>query len=228
MSSSFRVAHSIHPGTGDKRRLAAVMTGLVVLWVVLGSPFASLDHQFLIAHMLQHLLLMTVAAPLFLLGAPGIVRRLRSRLHPVLCWLAGTGTVMVWHVPALFQAGMQAPGWHAVEHASFLAAGLLFWFPVVPFKPGGDAGSPWSAPVYLFLATLPCDVLSAFLTFCNRVVYPHYQSVPRAWGLSPLADQEIAGALMWTWVTFAYLIPAVAITVRTLSPHERRSPVEAM
>jgi putative membrane protein len=73
-------------------------------------------------------------------------------------------------------------------------------------------------PLYLFLATLPCDILSAFLAFCGRVVYPSYLAAPRLLDLSPLQDQECAGALMWVSVTFIYLIPAVIITVQILSP----------
>ncbi|PYX75549.1 MAG: hypothetical protein DMG78_04040, partial [Acidobacteria bacterium] len=67
-------------------------------------------------------------------------------------------------------------------------------------------------------ATLPCDVLAAFLVFCNRLVYPFYLSTPQHFNVLPIADQERAGALMWVWVTFAYLIPAVAITMQLLSP----------
>jgi putative membrane protein len=73
-------------------------------------------------------------------------------------------------------------------------------------------------PLYLFLGTLPCDILSAFLTFCGRVVYPSYASTARFFSFSPLQDQECAGALMWVCVTFAYLIPAIVITVQILSP----------
>jgi len=74
------------------------------------------------------------------------------------------------------------------------------------------------APLYLFLATLPCDALSAFLTFCGRVIYPSHASAPALLGLTPLLDQECAGALMWFWVTIAYLLPAVAVTLGPLSP----------
>jgi cytochrome c oxidase assembly factor CtaG len=77
--------------------------------------------------------------------------------------------------------------------------------------------------LYLFLATLPCDILSAFLVFCNRLVYPFYLSAPQLFAMSPLQDQECAGALMWVWATFAYVIPAVAITVRILSPRNLQS-----
>jgi len=73
-------------------------------------------------------------------------------------------------------------------------------------------------PLYLFLATLPCDILSAFFTFCDRAVYPSYVSAARVFDLSPLQDQECAGALMWVCVTFAYLIPAVVISMQILAP----------
>jgi putative membrane protein len=212
------------------RRLAAFMGGVFSLWAVMGSPLAALDHRLLTAHMAQHLLLMTVAAPLILLGAPVIPGKAksfgRSLTHPVFCWLASTITVIGWHVPALFALGMRSEGWHAIEHACFFVAGLLFWWPVVQPWPRVGTWPRWSVPLYLFLATLPCDALSAFLTFCNRVVYPHYLFAQRPFDISALGDQEIAGALMWVWVTFAYLAPAVAVTIRMLSPQRLASHAE--
>jgi cytochrome c oxidase assembly factor CtaG len=186
-----------------------LISGVLVLWAAVGSPLARLDHRLLTAHMVQHLLLMTVAAPLILMGAPAITRAL-GQAHPAFCWLASTAAVIGWHVPAAFDLAMRSQWWHAIEHASFFVAGLLFWLPVIQRQ--------WSVPLYLFLATLPCDALSAFLTFCNRVVYPHYLSAHRPFEISALGDQECAGALMWVWVTFAYLAPAVVITIRMLSP----------
>jgi putative membrane protein len=194
------------------RRLAALLGGILALWLAVASPLAAMDHQLLTAHMAQHLLLMTVAAPLILLGAPAIFFP-RGIIHPVICWLSGTSVVIGWHVPALFALGMSSAGWHPFEQTTFLVAGLLFWRPVIQPR----ACPPWGIPIYLFLATLPCDALSAFLTFCGRVVYPHYLSMPRDF-ISPLADQELAGALMWVWVTFVYLAPAVVVTLQLLSP----------
>jgi putative membrane protein len=232
--------------------LIAFISGVLLVWVAVGSPLATLDRQMLTAHMAQHLLLMTVAAPLILVGAPAImllhglpqnlVRRTlrplaRSRAvhglgnfvtHPVFCWLVSTSAVIGWHAPALFEQGTQSAGWHAVEHASFLAGGLLFWWPVIQPWPSIAEWPRWRIPLYLFLGTLPCDALSAFLTFCNRVVYPHYLSAHRIFFISALADQECAGALMWVCVTFAYLIPAVVVTIQMLSQQRRTSQVEAI
>src|SRR5246127_5244266 len=124
---------------------------------------------------------------------------------------------------------MRLHGVSLFEGLSFLVAGLLFWWPIVQSPTGATRSPRWTMALYLFLATLPCDILSAFLVFCNRIVYPFYLSAPRQFSLLPLADQECAGALMWVWVTFAYLIPAVMITVRMLSPSNSRSqgPIQA-
>jgi len=210
-------------------RLAAFACGLLALWAVVASPLAAMDHHLLTAHMAQHLILMTVSAPLILLGAPvivllnGLARPGCAQIatHPLVCWLAGTGTVIAWHIPSLFELGMRSALWHDVEFACFFAAGILFWWPVVQPWPSFAAWSSWGVPLYLFLATLPCDALSAFLTFCGRVVYPHYASAHAMFHLSPLGDQECAGALMWVWVTFVYLIPAAMVTIQTLSPQRR-------
>jgi putative membrane protein len=223
-------------------RVAAFVAGLFSLWIALGSPLTALDHQLLTVHMMKHLLLMTVGAPLILLGAPAmpllcglpnwsmpLSLLLRSRTppllrhflsNPIFCWLAGTSAVIAWHLPTLFQLGLSSNIWHIVENANFLSAGLLFWRPIIRTRAREANGHPWSMfmPLYLFLGTLPCDILSAFLTFCGRVVYPSYVSTAPIWNLSPLQDQECAGALMWVWVMFAYLIPAVVITMQILSP----------
>jgi cytochrome c oxidase assembly factor CtaG len=81
--------------------------------------------------------------------------------------------------------------------------------------------------MYLFLATLPCDVLSAYLTFCDYVVYARYLGASPALNASALQDQQVAGALMWVYITFAYLLPAVVITMQILSPRGRRDPEHA-
>jgi cytochrome c oxidase assembly factor CtaG len=153
------------------------------------SPLAALGHELLTAHMAQHLLLMTVAAPLILLGAPAItllnglprpfVNRVLKPLvrwpvvhklerivaHPLFCWLGSTAAVIGWHIPSLFQLGVRTEKWHEVEQGCFFNAGLLFPLPVVQPWPSVARWPRWSVPLYLFLATLLCDGLSAFLAF---------------------------------------------------------------
>jgi putative membrane protein len=224
-------------------RASSFLLGLSFIWVAMASPLPVLDHAMLTAHMVQHLLLMTLAPPLIWLGMPrkplahALLRRfsqttgrpLRSEpmlqsvvTHPALCWFAAAGTLVVWHIPSVFMLSLRSQMWHGAEQASFLATGLLFWLPVV--RPWQDS-LKWpesSILLYLFFATLPCDILSGFLVFCDRVVYPVFLSSPRSYGLSALEDQQCAGALMWTCVTVVYLIAGAVFTARLLSP--RRSP----
>jgi putative membrane protein len=234
--------------TIENWRVGSFLLGLFLIWLAMASPIAALDHELLTIHMVQHLLLMTLAPPLIWLGAPlkpllqglaqGLgnvmshffrsppVQRLgRAIAHPAVCWLAAAATLVGWHVPSLFALGMRSGLWHATEQVSFLASGLLFWWPVIKPGQGASNGSEWPILLYLFVATLPCDILSGFLVFCDRVVYPVFSSSPQSFGLSALEDQQCAGALMWTCVTVVYLIAAAIVAARLLSPHrlEERS-----
>jgi putative membrane protein len=242
----WRRLHSALPNVIPKWRAASFLLGVFLIWIAIGSPLATLDDELLTVHMLQHLLLMTFAPALILLGAPvmplmhGLPRRfVRSVLGPIFrwkplqllgrllsqpafCWIAAAAALVVWHIPAAFALGLQSEAWHAFEHACFLGAGFLFWWPVVQPWPSVPVWSRWSILLYLFLATLPCDILSGFLVFCDRVVYPAYFSAPRHFAISVLEDQQCAGALMWTCVTIVYLVPAAILTTRLLGAGNTR------
>jgi putative membrane protein len=205
-------------------RTASFGLGLVLMLAAMASPLAVLDERMLTAHMAQHLLLMSIAPPLVLLGMPSRWR-LPSRLargigNPAFCWLAATAVLVGWHVPAVFRLGMQSAVWHAVEQFSFLVCGLLFWWPVILQPPR------WSIVLYLFFATLPCDVLSGLLVFSGRIVYPMYLCRPQHSALSVLDDQQCAGALMWTVVTVVYLAAGTILATQLLSPQRHPAPLE--
>ena len=240
--------HAAAPKLIPAWRLAAFLAGIVFVWIAIGSPVEAFDDVSLTVHMVQHLLLMSVAPPLILLGAPALpllrglpqtiarevagpflhwrlVKRLgRALAHPALCWLAAAFALIGWHIPAIFDLALRWDWLHELEHATFLGTGLLFWWPVVQPWPSNARWPRWSIPLYLFGATLPCDVLSAFLAFCNRVVYSSYLSRPSVFGLSAIEDQQCAAALMWTCVTFIFLVPAVMVTMQILSPQETPVP----
>jgi putative membrane protein len=226
-------------------RAFSFLVGLFWIWAAVASPFASLDHELLTVHMLQHLLLMTLAPPLIWLALPvgpvlhglprrfvrniviplwqsGAVKRLANALGSLkFAWLAACAALVGWHIPKFFALGMRSPGWHLFEQLTFLATGLLFWCPVVLtlVQPSAvESRRDLSMILYLFFATLPCDVLSGLLVFSDRVVYPMYFSSSHPWGFSPLVDQECAAALMWTCVTVVYFVAAAILTVRLLSP----------
>src|SRR5215471_16420930 len=221
-------------------RTFSFLLGLFFIWVAMASPIAALDHELLTVHMLQHLLVMTFAPLLIWLGAPvgpvlhGLPRRFVEQMllplwqsrsekrymkalgSPKFAWLAACAALVGWHIPTFFALGMQSVGWHQFEHLSFFATGLLFWWPVVQ-RSTGSRQDP-SMILYLFFATLPCDILSGFLVFSDRVVYPIYFSSSQLLGFSPLIDQQCAAALMWTCVTIVYFVAGAILTMRLLSP----------
>jgi len=120
-------------------------------------------------------------------------------------------------VPAALTTAMHSNTWHFIQHASFLVSGLLFWWPVVQPWPSARTEPQWSMVLYLFLATLPCDVLAAFLVFSERLAYPIYLVGSGRPEASVLADQEFAGALMWTCVTIIYLVAGTMVSIRFLA-----------
>jgi cytochrome c oxidase assembly factor CtaG/polyferredoxin len=220
--------------------------GLFSLWIAIASPLDTLDSLLLVAHMTQHLILMSVAPPLLLLGAPavpllrGLPRSVlrdglgpffrtpalhqagRVLTHPIFAWLAMNIAYLAWHVPQGYELALSSPGWHELEHACFLFTSLLFWFPVIQPWPSLSSVNRWAMLPYLVGADLVNTALSAILTFAGRVVYPSYANAPRIFGLSALSDQAAAGALMWVIGSVFYLVPLAAISLHLLSPPRGR------
>jgi putative membrane protein len=223
-------------------RMEMFLLGMLSLWVAIGSPLAAFDETSLSVHMVQHILLMLVVPPLILLGAPSLpllhglpqwfvrstlgpflrwppVQALGKFLtHPAVCWLLAAIALIGWHVPSAFELALRSDSWHDVEHACFLLTSILFWWPVVQPFPSEPRWPRWSIPIYLFFGMLPGSALGAFLTFCDRVLYPSYGEATAAFGIAPLQDQVLAGALMWVVGFLVCVIPAVFITVKLLSP----------
>ena len=225
-------------------RASSFLLGLTLIWVAVASPISALDHESLTVHMLKHLVLMTLAPPLIWMSKPAktfsqvLSRQLVDRLipsasqarprkiarvlaKPEFCWVAATAVLIGWHIPAVFTLALQSPAWHLFEQTTFLASGLLFWLPVIQPSPG-TWDSDISVILYLFFATLPCDILAGFLVFCDRAIYPIYLPSTHLFGFSPLVDQQYAAALMWTSVTLVYFAAAGILTMRLLSPPNSR------
>ena len=223
-------------------RLGCFLTGLASLWFAIASPLDAFGSLVLTAHMVQHLILMVVAPPLILLGSPTIpllrglprwaardalgpflswplLERLgRALTHPAFCWVAMAVAMLGWHVPAAYELALRSSGWHAVEHACFFITSLLFWWPVIQPWPSAPQWPRWVIPIYLLLGDVVNTILSAFLCFSGRILYPTYAAAPQLAGVAPLDDQVAAGAIMWFVGSLAFLGPAVILTVQLLSP----------
>jgi putative membrane protein len=216
---------------------AAFAGGLVALGVALAPPLDRAADGLLVAHMGQHLLLVTVAAPLLALGRPLVVMRwagpgvarvaggaarlvdaLLRRLWVV--WAAHSAALWSWHVPALYEAALRDPLVHALEHASLLGTALLFWSMVV------EPAWRWrmgfgTAMIWLFAAAVQCSLLGALLTVAERPWYAPHAAAAGAWGLDGLDDQHLGGALMWVAGGAAYLVGALATVAAWLGTAAR-------
>jgi len=233
------------PWRWSGRELSAFSGSLAALFLALASPIEPFAAFFLQVHMVQHVLLMMVVPPLLWLGSPlfpllyGLpipIRRVwvapifRSRAvrrsfgllsHPKVALPLFVAASWGWHVPAAYELALRSPGWHYVQHACFLATGLLFWYPVVRPYPSRPSWSLWLLLPYLLLADLQNTVLAALLTFSDKLLYPYYAAVPRIGGVTALEDQTTAGLIMWVPGSLAFLGPMFAIGVRLLIDGKR-------
>jgi cytochrome c oxidase assembly factor CtaG len=225
-------------------RAAAFAAGLGVVLVAVCSPIDALGHRLLQAHMIQHLLLMVVAPPLLWLGAPvapllgGLPVRARRAVASVLAtrparrltgvlteprvaWVSFVVAFWAWHAPALYDLALRSDLWHHVEHACFFLTALLFWHPVILPWPARQAWPRWGMIVYLLLAEAQATLLSAILTFSDRVIYPAYAAGAGLRGLSPLDDQALAGVIMWVPGSIAFTVPMLWLVLQALGPQPR-------
>lgn len=215
--------------------------GWAVLALALASPIDALGGALFSAHMAQHELLMVVAAPLLVAARPLEAwawslaprwRRLAGRLFrtspwragwraattPLGAWLIHAVVLWAWHVPALFAAALAHEGLHALQHASFLASALLFWWSVL-----GQPVRPAAALASAFTTMLHTGALGALLTFAPAPWYARYADT-LAYGLTPLEDQQLGGLLMWVPGGAAYFAVALAIVARWVVPAAPRPP----
>jgi putative copper resistance protein D len=240
-----RVARD-HPANPHPRwRAWCWYAGLGVLLVALQSPIGTYDTTFFAVHMTQHLLLAMVAAPLLALAAPITLLlrvsspRVRQRLilpllhslplrvvtFPVLAWVLFAGVMWATHFSALYDVALEDPLAHLAEHALYMAAALLFWWPAVGADP-----SPWRMPHplrigYLFVGMPQSSFLGLAILSAPQVLYPHYATLVREWGPTALADQQLAGAIMWAGGDLVFLVAlilAVSVWLRAEEAEGRR------
>jgi putative membrane protein len=239
-----RIVAARHPAHPPQAwRIAAFLGGLAVIVIALTSPIEAYEGELFSVHMLQHMLLELVAAPLLLLGAPATLalrasspsvrQRLLSVLHsrvvavlsfPLLAWLVFAAVNWGWHFSTLYDQALATPWLHDLQHVTFLAAALLFWWPVVGADP-----ARWrlAYPVrlfYLFLA-MPQNSFLGVALMSAPVLYPHYAAAAllRTWGPTPLEDQGIGGMLMWVGGDVAFLLAMGLVVAAWVRQEDRRS-----
>jgi len=226
------------PGAGVRRWQAGCFAGgWLTLVVALVTPLDPLGEVLFSAHMVQHELLMLVAAPLLVLGRPlavfvwalppggrratgtftrtaAVTGAWRGITHPFTAWAVHALVLWAWHAPPLFQASVLDTSVHTAQHLSFLFAALLFWWTLLYGRP--KHGGSGVAILYLLSTAMHTGVLGALLTFSQRIWYPVYAPLTPAWGMTPLEDQQLGGLIMWVPGGLVYLIAALWLAGRLL------------
>jgi putative membrane protein len=215
------------------------LLGAFVILFALVSPLDSTGDEYLFStHMLQHLLLTLVAPPLLLLGTPGWMLRpllksawvksiLRILTTPVLAYLLFNLDFLAWHIPIFYEATLENESIHIIEHLSFIFTAILNWWPMLsPLDELPRLPAP-AQILYLFLDGVPTTVLSAIIVFANNVLYPTYAAAPRAFGISALTDQSIAGLIMGMPGGMIYLFALTIVFFRWNNREEERDLLES-
>ena len=230
----FRRARAEEGGRGAGVRQASFFAaGMIALLAAVATPLDGLGEDYLFSsHMLQHVLLGDLAPVLLLLSLSRVILRPVTRrlmrveraLGPfaspwtgIAIWL---GLVYVWHVPAMYEAAIEHPVVHLIEHASFFTAGVAVWWPLVqPVPMRRPLQGLWTV-AYIGVAKFSLAALGLYLTWSQNLLYDHYGEVPRIWGMSAIDDQNAGGAIMMVEQSLTFVIALVALFAAMLTRSE--------
>ncbi len=225
-------------------RPAGFYVGIATAFLALSSPIDSLSDRLFAFHMTQHLMLVFVAAPLILLGAPllpmlrGIppgLRRItvipgaqstqirfvaRQVTNPMIAWSAFVVALWGWHMPSLYTAALESETVHILEHASFMGTALLFWWIVIDPVPFRGRIPYLGRLVFVILALTQSLPLAAMLTFTSEPWYEPYVASGDYWGIDPMTDQQIGGLIMWIGAMIPYFIAVSALFMVAMKKDE--------
>lgn len=224
------------------RRTVAFLAGIAAIVVALESGLDVYGDELLSVHMVQHLVLTMVAAPLLVIGAPVTLalRALRGRPraaaiavarsrafralgHPLVAWGLFVGVMLVWHLSPLYGLAVEHDWLHELEHFLYLATGVLFWMPLLGADPAPHAPGWLGRLVYMLLAMPAMSVVGVVLASAQTVRYPVYLAPARELGISALADQHDAGGIMWVGGTLTMAVITLVIACYGLIADERRT-----
>jgi len=203
--------HNRHTGRQptEHGKIAVFFGALLILFFSLNGWLHDLSDYYLFsAHMLQHLLLALVIAPLMIMGTPGWMLRPALSFRWVRAtarWLTSPWRAFAifnvvlagWHLPPLYNLAMAHHPVHIVQHLMFLVASVLMWWPILSPLPELPRLAYPMQMLYLFLMSIPMSIVAVYIALADSVLYPAYASAPRIWGVSPMQDQLIGGLIMW-------------------------------
>jgi len=230
----FRRARAEEGGRGAGVRQASFFAaGMIALLAAVATPLDGLGEDYLFSsHMLQHVLLGDLAPVLLLLSLSRVILRPVTRrlmrveraLGPfaspwtgIAIWL---GLVYVWHVPAMYEAAIEHPVVHLIEHASFFTAGVAVWWPLVqPVPMRRPLQGLWTV-AYIGVAKFSLAALGLYLTWSQNLLYDHYGEVPRIWGMTAIDDQNAGGAIMMVEQSLTFVIALVVLFAAMLTRSE--------
>jgi putative membrane protein len=208
VAAKHRAQTSGGPGPTHAQRAYFYIAVAVMLLSLNGWLHDLSDYYLFSAHMVQHLMLALVVAPLFVMGTPGWMLRpalqyapIRRAAHwvtkPVLCFAIFNVTLAVWHLPLFYNAAMADHPLHIVQHLMLLVASVLLWWPILSPLPELPRLSYPGQMLYLFLTTIPMSIVAVYIALADTLLYPIYASAPRIHAISPMSDQLIGALIMW-------------------------------
>jgi putative membrane protein len=201
-------AAQLQPPLG-KAKPALLGAALATLFLSLNGWLHDLSDSYLFsAHMVQHLLLALVVAPMLIMATPGWMLRpaLKSRpvaagarwaTNPLRSFAIFNAVMCAWHLPPLYNLAMANHPLHIVQHLMFLVAAVLMWWPILRPLPELPRLAYPAQMLYLFLMSIPMSIVAVYIAYADTVLYPAYATAPRIWGISPMEDQQIGGLIMW-------------------------------
>jgi cytochrome c oxidase assembly factor CtaG len=216
-----------------KAQVCSFLLGIFIMFLALVSPLDELGDSYLFsAHMVQHLCITIVGPPLLLIGIPGwlvdpllrkpvIFRIARVLTFPALAFFLYNFDFWLWHAPPLYNATLENQNIHILEHVTFIVFGVINWWPI--FSPSAllPRLSIGGQILYLFLSGMPTVALGAGLTFFPPLYAP-YLAAPRIWGLSPAADQQLGGLIMWVPGNIAYIVVVSILFIRWMQGQDAK------
>lgn len=217
-TSSPSSVRSARTGGATRGQKAAFIAGVVTLFVALGPPLDDWsDHYLLLAHMVQHLLLILLAAPLILAGIPGWLLEplTRNRVtntigywltRPIVAYAIANAVFVLWHVPLFYDMALRYEPIHVLEHMTLLTSAILAWWPILGPLPQWPRLPLPLHSLYFFAMTIPGAMVGAFITYAQPGLYTPYDTARRIFGIDLATDQQLAGLLMWVAVSAIYLL----------------------